>query len=151
MRMFWPVVALSILVHGAWAMPGLAGVQASVRADADASVHANARPDTAPNPPVAAPNAPAASTAPIRVYLLAGQSNMEGHGEIPSLDHLANRPGGQALHARLRDRDGDAWAIRDDVFIAWPGRDRTSGPLTVGWGVRPTSIGPELGFGTVVG
>jgi hypothetical protein len=40
------------------------------------------------------------------------------------------------------------WKQRDDVRISYLQR---SGPLTVGYGARAELIGPELGFGTVVG
>ena len=40
------------------------------------------------------------------------------------------------------------WRIRDDVWISYLDR---KGPLTVGYGARPETIGPELGFGWAVG
>jgi hypothetical protein len=40
------------------------------------------------------------------------------------------------------------WRKRDDVWIAYLDR---KGPLTVGYGARPDKIGPELGFGWVMG
>jgi len=43
--------------------------------------------------------------------------------------------------------------VRDDVWISYRhgDDDRRAGGLTVGYGGKPGQIGPELGFGTVVG
>jgi len=99
----------------------------------------------------------AAATKPVRVYILAGQSNMEGHGEIAarpdrnggrgSLEFLATDPGTAATFGRLRDPAG-TWLERGDVWIDYLDR---AGRLGVGYGARPELIGPEVGFGTVVG
>ena len=40
------------------------------------------------------------------------------------------------------------WAVRDDVWIHYLNR---KGRLTAGFGVKEDRIGPELGFGWVVG
>lgn len=47
----------------------------------------------------------------------------------------------------LVDNDGK-WIVRDDVWISYLDR---KGPLTVGYGAKNDRIGPELGFGNVVG
>lgn len=94
---------------------------------------------------------------PVRVYILAGQSNMEGHGEVVarpdcnggrgSLEFLAGDPATARVFGPLRNPAG-GWLERDDVWISY--LDRT-GRLTAGYGARPDLIGPELGFGTIVG
>jgi len=94
---------------------------------------------------------------PVKVFILAGQSNMEGQGLIQadpkrnsgkgSLEFLAKDPATSARFAHLMDKNGH-WRVRDDVWISYLDR---KGPLTVGYGARTTSIGPELGFGWVVG
>jgi hypothetical protein len=104
-----------------------------------------------------APAATASASKPVRVYILAGQSNMEGHGEVVarpdrnggrgSLALLATDPGSAATFGPLRDASG-TWLERRDVWIDYLDR---SGKLGVGYGARPELIGPELGFGTVVG
>ena len=81
----------------------------------------------------------------VRVYVLAGQSNMEGKAQLPLLEHLAAQPSTAGRFAHLRD--GDGWRVRDDVWIDFLGR---RGPLTVGFG-SPNRVGPELDFGYVVG
>ncbi len=101
----------------------------------------------------------AADPKPVRVYILAGQSNMEGQGFIAaeakrnegkgSLEYLVKQPATAAKFKPLVD-DAGKWRTRDDVFITYLDR---SGPLTVGYGAgsNKEKIGPELGFGWVVG
>ena len=94
---------------------------------------------------------------PVKVFILAGQSNMEGHGMIPSnpkrndgkgsLEYLAKGPSAKVPFTQLVDQQGN-WRKRDDVFITYLAR---KGPLTAGYGARPELIGPELGFGWVIG
>jgi len=71
----------------------------------------------------------------VKVFILAGQSNMEGHGMLGSLDHLGNHPKYGHLIKKLKNRDG-SWATRDDVTISYQAehRRKKNGPLTVGWG-----------------
>ena len=54
---------------------------------------------------------PVTKEGPVKVFLLAGQSNMEGHGQIPSLDHLGDHPKYGHLLKLLKDADG-SWARR---------------------------------------
>ena len=82
---------------------------------------------------------------PVKVFILAGQSNMEGKAKMSLLDYQADQPATRELYAPYR-KDG-RWIKRDDVWIKFLTR---KGPLTVGYG-SPNCIGPELGFGTVVG
>lgn len=94
---------------------------------------------------------------PIKVFILAGQSNMEGAGVIKadpqrnggkgSLEYLVKDPATAKHFAPLVDNDGQ-WRTRDDVWISYLDRQ---GPLTVGYGARKETIGPELGFGWVMG
>lgn len=86
-----------------------------------------------------------AADQPVKVFLLAGQSNMEGKAPNLLLDHQATDAKTKELFAHLRK--GDAWIEREDVFIKF--LDRT-GPLTVGYG-SPGRTGVELEFGTAMG
>jgi alpha-galactosidase len=98
-----------------------------------------------------------AAEAPIKVFLLAGQSNMEGHGYIAadpkrnegkgSLEFVARDPATRDKYKHLLDAQGN-WVVRDDVWIHYLDR---KGKLTAGFGVKPDRIGPELGFGFVIG
>jgi len=84
------------------------------------------------------------------VYILAGQSNMEGHGQTRSLPVLAESADGRELLALLRDANGE-WRSRDDVTMHWPGHRKPTGPLGPGWGYGAEEVGPELGFGALMG
>jgi alpha-galactosidase len=98
-----------------------------------------------------------AATKPVRVFILAGQSNMEGHGYVAaepkrnggqgSLEFLVKDAATAKRFAPLVDAAGK-WRTRDDVWISYLDR---KGPLTVGYGARPEMIGPELGFGWLIG
>ena len=98
-----------------------------------------------------------AATKPVRVFILAGQSNMEGHGIVAadpkrnggkgSLEFVAKDPATAKHFAPLLDAAGK-WRTRDDVFITYLDR---KGPFTVGYGASELKIGPELGFGWVMG
>lgn len=85
------------------------------------------------------------ATAPVKVFVLAGQSNMEGKAPNTLLDSQAADPKTRELFAHLRK--DDKWVVRDDVFIKFLDR---KGPLTVGFG-SPGRTGPELEFGTAMG
>lgn len=83
--------------------------------------------------------------APVRLFILAGQSNMEGKAPNALFEHQAVDPGTRDFFAHLR-RDG-AWIVRDDVFMKFLDR---RGPLTIGYG-SPERTGPEWEFGSVMG
>src|SRR3954469_24132326 len=81
----------------------------------------------------------------VNVFILAGQSNMEGKAPNALFNHQATNADTSGLFAHLR-KDGK-WIVRDDVFIKFLER---KGPLTLGYG-SPGCTGPELEFGTVMG
>ena len=115
----------------------------------------------------AAPGAPPnpAGKGPVKVFLLAGQSNMEGQGVV-SMDDPRNYNGGKGnlvwsmksspsapLMKHLKNEKGE-WVVRDDVQISFKVGDKVrKGGLTVGYtGYGGSShIGPELQFGHVMG
>lgn len=94
---------------------------------------------------------------PVKVFILTGQSNMVGHGFVTadpkrnegkgSLEYLVKDPATSAQFKHLVASDGK-WVVRDDVWIHFLNR---KGKLTAGFGAGPDCIGPELGFGHVVG
>jgi alpha-galactosidase len=96
----------------------------------------------------------------LKVFVLAGQSNMVGAGEVEadadrndgkgSLEHLVRDPESRPRFGHLVDGEG-AWVRRDDVWISFSGARDVHGELSVGYGARDDAIGPELGFGHVVG
>lgn len=99
----------------------------------------------------------AAADTPVKVFVLAGQSNMQGHGFLVadpkrnegkgSLQYVAEQPA-TADHFKQLLGSGGEWAVRDDVWIHYLDR---KGKLTPGFGVKKDRIGPELGFGWVIG
>jgi len=87
----------------------------------------------------------------VKVFILAGQSNMEGHGGIRTIDDLGNDPKHGQLLKKLKNADG-SWAVRDDVFVYYKrSGDVVKAPLTVGQGCSSGEIGPELMFGMIMG
>ena len=81
----------------------------------------------------------------VKVFILAGQSNMEGKADNKLCKH-------QATDAKTKDlfkhlvKDGE-FIVRDDVFIKFLNR---KGPLTIGYG-SPGRTGVELEFGHAMG
>ena len=98
-----------------------------------------------------------AGKSPVKVFILAGQSNMEGQGKIKmdparnegkgTLEYLVKNPATAKQYKHTVDKNGQ-WAVRDDVWIWYLGR---KGGLTVGYGARPDRIGPEFQFGHIMG
>src|ERR1700753_1365703 len=83
-----------------------------------------------------------AAPKPVKVFILAGQSNMEGQGFIAAdpkrtggkgtLEYVAKPPATAAHFKPLLEANGQ-WRTRDDVWITYLDR---RGPLTVGYGVN---------------
>jgi alpha-galactosidase len=108
-----------------------------------------------PNIPYPLPppgSAPPATDKPVKVYILSGQSNMVGQGEV--------NPRGTAgtLATITRDEhkfpnllDGAGWSVRNDVMYRGVIAATGNAALTAGQGSGATTIGPELGFGHVMG
>jgi len=93
-----------------------------------------------------------ASNGEVKVFVLAGQSNMEGHGRIQgsqkgTLETLSKDPATSARYEHLLDADGK-WIARDDVYLYYYS---PRGKLTIGNSAAKNAIGPELAFGWVVG
>lgn len=85
------------------------------------------------------------TTKKVKVFILAGQSNMEGKAKLTLLDYQIKAPETKDFFAHLH-KDGK-YIERDDVWINFLDRH---GKLTVGYG-SPKCIGPELEFGNAVG
>ncbi len=108
---------------------------------------------------------PSSFAQPIKVFIIAGQSNMEGQGVV-SMDGEKGYNGGKGNLVwsmqnsksaeklkKLKNEKGE-WVVRDDVQISFKaGAKVRKGGLTVGYtGYGGSShIGPELGFGFVIG
>ena len=106
--------------------------------------------EQAPAKPATVP-AKQGGKSPLKIFLLAGQSNMEGQGIIDgmgkgTLETLTKNPESAPRYKHLLDKNGK-WAVREDVWCAYGEK----GALTVGGFAAPGCIGPELGFGWVTG
>jgi alpha-galactosidase len=88
----------------------------------------------------------------VKVFILTGQSNMQGKGRALHLDTYKNDPLIKGTYGSLK-KNGK-WVERDDVWITYPTKKdgAQTGPLTVGYGTKgEDSIGPEFGFGHTIG
>ena len=81
----------------------------------------------------------------VKVYLLAGQSNMEGKVQKVLMEHQATDAKTKSLFKHLRNDEG--WITRDDVWIKYLGKH---GGLTKGYGSGDRT-GVELEFGWRMG
>jgi len=80
----------------------------------------------------------------VKVFILAGQSNMEGKAGNKLAEYQANDPATAELFNHLR-REGD-WKVRDDAWVKFFERH---GGLSIGYGSRDCS-GVELEFGNTL-
>jgi hypothetical protein len=102
--------------------------------------------------PFLATVADAADKAKVKVFILTGQSNMEGKGRALHLDTYKADPLIKGMYSVMK-QNGE-WVERDDVLITYPTKSNgaKAGPLTVGYGTKgDDSIGPEFGFGHTIG
>jgi hypothetical protein len=93
---------------------------------------------------------------PLKVFILAGQSNMEGHAESYTFPAIAKDPNTADLYKQMVDADGKP-VVCKDVWISYAYGDfggnpigRKAGNLTAGWGSQHHNIckiGPEFTFG----
>jgi Carbohydrate esterase, sialic acid-specific acetylesterase len=99
---------------------------------------------------------------PLKVFILVGQSNMEGPASISTFDYIGDDPATVPLLKMMRGADGNP-VVCDGAWISWlTGVDENnfslSGQLTAGygsmWGQDPGKpgdrIGPEFTFGLVM-
>ena len=106
-----------------------------------------------------------AAPLPLKVFILAGQSNMEGQAVVDlegndynggqgTLTKLMEDPVKASLFAHLKGADGK-WVVRGDVSVRYQREDHPllTGPLTFGFSVYGDvhHFGPEPQFGHVLG
>jgi hypothetical protein len=102
-----------------------------------------------------------AGKSPLQVFILAGQSNMEGQAVADlegkdyndgrgTLQFLMRDPEKSSLFKHLKDEQGQ-WAVRDDVWVRYKPENGPvkAGPLTLGFTPYDGKhhFGPELQFG----
>lgn len=97
---------------------------------------------------------------PLKVFILAGQSNMEGHAEVRTFDYIGKDPLTAPILKEMRNSDGTP-RVCDRVWMSYltgpydgSANGEGLGKLTAGFGARgenPTKnggkIGPEFTFG----
>ena len=101
----------------------------------------------------------------VKVFILAGQSNMEGQAVVDmegkdynqgkgTLAALLADPAKAPMYGHLKDGQGK-WTVRDDVWVRYQREDRPllAGPLGLGFSVYGDMhhFGPELQFGHIIG
>lgn len=90
---------------------------------------------------------------PLKVFILAGQSNMQGHAHVRTIPAMRLDPETNAILKQMRDPDGND-RVCDQVWISSIGSadEEKFGKLTVGYGAdaRGPKIGPELTFGIYI-
>ncbi len=101
--------------------------------------------------------APAKANGKLKIFILAGQSNMVGFGQLTGapgtpgiMDTLVKK--NPKAYGHLVDKAGKH-VVRDDVWIvnlSYKGKEQ-QGWLTTGYGASEGHIGPEYGFGFIVG
>ena len=89
---------------------------------------------------VSAPAHSDTNAKPMKVYILAGQSNMEGHAKIETFDYIGDDPATAPLLKQMRGSDGKA-RVCDHVWISYlTGNGEKNGEgfgkLTAGYGSR---------------
>jgi len=90
----------------------------------------------------------------LKIFIVSGQSNMVGFGQLTGSpgtmeSYVADNP---EAYGHLVDDDGNN-TVRDDVWIVDISYDdkQRMGWLTTGYGASEEHIGPEYGFGFVIG
>lgn len=95
-----------------------------------------------------------AADKPLKVFILAGQSNMQGHARVSTFDSLADDPRTAPLLKEMRTADGKP-RVCEKVWItsvgclgdAYSDLNEKKGKLTAGFGAPTDKIGPEFTFG----
>lgn len=104
-----------------------------------------------------------AQTKKLKVFILAGQSNMEGHARVETFDYIGDDPATAPLLKMMRGADGKP-TVAENAWISYltghyegNANGEGIGKLTAGYGARgnnPTQdggkIGPEFTFGLVM-
>jgi hypothetical protein len=87
---------------------------------------------------------------PLKVFILAGQSNMQGHAKVSTFEHIGMDPATQPMLDMMTGPDGQP-KVCERVWISSLGSadEIKSGKLTAGFGASQNGpkIGPEFTFG----
>ena len=93
----------------------------------------------------------AAEKKPLQIFILAGQSNLQGHAQVRTFEHIGMDPATKPMLAEMLGADGKP-KVCERVWISsiGCGGDDTkeqTGKLTAGFGASTEKIGPEFTFG----
>ncbi|MEN9576572.1 MAG: Virginiamycin lyase [Verrucomicrobiota bacterium] len=90
----------------------------------------------------------AAEKKPLQVFILAGQSNMQGHAKVSTFEHIGMDPTTKPMLAEMLGADGKP-KVCERVWISSIGcaEAEQTGKLTAGFGASGEKIGPEFSFG----
>jgi alpha-galactosidase len=94
---------------------------------------------------------------PLKVYILSGQSNMQGHANTATFDYIGKDPLTAPILAAMRDTQ-DKPRVCENVWISSLGCGgnqysdmlEKTGKLTAGFGASDSEIGPEFTFGIYI-
>ena len=91
-----------------------------------------------------------AQSKPLKVFVLVGQSNMQGHAQVRTLEHLLLDPNSSPLREELLDEQGKPLTAKDVWISSLSTAGEKVGKLTVGFGATEEKLGPEYAFGITV-
>jgi len=91
----------------------------------------------------------AAQAKPLKIYILAGQSNMTGMARNTTLEHIKMSPDTAKEFADLFDSNGKPVELEEVQVSCWPKKTEQMGNLKPGYGggTAESMFGPEYGFG----
>ncbi len=102
---------------------------------------------------IGAERLPNAQSKPLKVFVLAGQSNMQGHAHVRTIDAMSLNPTTALILKEMRNADGSP-RVCEMVWISSIGsaNEERIGKLTSGFGAEQggPKIGPEFTFGITV-
>lgn len=79
---------------------------------------------------------------PLKVFILVGQSNMQGHAHVRTLEHIGMDPKTATILREIQDKTARP------IWISYLSTSGVKhGRLTTGFGASDEKIGPELTFG----
>lgn len=87
---------------------------------------------------------------PLQIFILAGQSNMQGHAKVTTFEHIGMDPATKPMLDEMQNADGTP-RVCERVWISSLGSadEVRTGKLTAGFGASQNGpkIGPEFTFG----
>ncbi|MFO0895191.1 MAG: sialate O-acetylesterase [Phycisphaerales bacterium] len=137
-------------------LPGVLALAAALAITAWLAPRARAAQSPSPSPSPAPAPAPAPAR-PLKVFILAGQSNMQGHAKVRTFRSMAGDPRLEPLRAQMQGPDGTPTVCRQTWISsigclgdAYSDLQEQTGLLTAGFGAfgaEGANIGPEFTFG----